>query len=431
MPEVAEQAFESQLSNLAYTFLQDRAPALLDYVLGFQILDKDDDGTRGVGIFGLKIGKELAYIPAFFVNGELRGVDMIYAVDADLFVPLNEEWTNYLINRTPYDLGEADTRSRGDRGALSGRIRELFTNIPSTSGGLLQGLTKVAGDQASPLQQYLLKVASIVQRLAKQASNGSIESWIQPEAVGAMMLHDTGRSVMTTPQVLGTMGKQAAAGLLRQLKHEPKLAESILETYSPSELASEVVDDVHTPNDDDDRTSGDLKQRDSIVTVISDPHALGLTDEERERILAGERIVRDQRTYEDVSKLYQLDITRELTGVTGPGVYELLMGDGSFATTLVGEPKTFGKGRSNGCYMIVHPEEEVGSPMWGIDLMTRVKHTDEAARDVFKDVGKPAVEAKVGGSGATVSARSRPLSAKSRPASRATSFSGSSPTTTS
>ena len=61
---VSDQQFETQLSNLAYSFLQDRAPALIDYVMGFQLVDKDDDGTSGVGVLRREAMTAVAPMPA-------------------------------------------------------------------------------------------------------------------------------------------------------------------------------------------------------------------------------------------------------------------------------------------------------------------------------------------------------------------------------
>lgn len=106
-PESADQKqFEQDLSTLAYQFVVDRAPALLPYMLGFEVVDRSDDGSKAVGIYGYKIDDDFYYIPVFFINNQIRGVDMILNKRTNNFIPLTEEWINYIINKHSVTLGE-------------------------------------------------------------------------------------------------------------------------------------------------------------------------------------------------------------------------------------------------------------------------------------------------------------------------------------
>lgn len=106
-PESADQdRFEQDLSNLAYQFVVDRAPGLLPYMLGFEVVDRSEDGSKAVGIYGYKIDDDFYYIPIFFINNQIRGVDMILNKRTNSFVPLTENWINYIINKHSVTLGE-------------------------------------------------------------------------------------------------------------------------------------------------------------------------------------------------------------------------------------------------------------------------------------------------------------------------------------
>lgn len=102
-------SFESAFSNLAHSYLQDKAPGLLPFELGFQLLEKNEDSDKAVGVFGFQIGNQLIYAPVFFLNGELKGHELMYLKDSDSFVPLQENWVNYVVNRKPNVIGEATT----------------------------------------------------------------------------------------------------------------------------------------------------------------------------------------------------------------------------------------------------------------------------------------------------------------------------------
>ena len=98
-------SFEQAFSNLAHAYLRDSAPKLLDHEIGFQLLDRDRENTKAVGVFAFKVGSSWLYAPVFFLNGDLKGHELLYIKNQDMFVPLKENWINYLINRKPNILG--------------------------------------------------------------------------------------------------------------------------------------------------------------------------------------------------------------------------------------------------------------------------------------------------------------------------------------
>ena len=70
--------FERTFADLAHASLRDRAPVLLDHLVGFQLLDKSDDDSHAVGVWGFKVGNEWMYAPVFFLNGQLKGDELLY-----------------------------------------------------------------------------------------------------------------------------------------------------------------------------------------------------------------------------------------------------------------------------------------------------------------------------------------------------------------
>jgi hypothetical protein len=105
----SDTSFEGAFSNLAHSYLQDKAPGLLPFELGFQLLEKNEDNDKAVGVFGFQIGNQLIYAPVFFLNGELKGHELMYLKDSDSFVPLQENWVNYIVNRKPNVIGDETT----------------------------------------------------------------------------------------------------------------------------------------------------------------------------------------------------------------------------------------------------------------------------------------------------------------------------------
>jgi hypothetical protein len=100
-----ENQLEQDFSRLAYMFVQDRAAPLMKYMLGFEVVNREEDGSRAVGLFGFKIGKDYYYVPAFFVNNQIKGVDLLFSKRTNMFLPLQEDWINYIVNRQTIELG--------------------------------------------------------------------------------------------------------------------------------------------------------------------------------------------------------------------------------------------------------------------------------------------------------------------------------------
>ena len=80
--------FEKSFSDIAFAYVQDKTPQLNKFLVGFQILDRDEEGYRAAGVFGYKINNRELFIPVFFLKGELKGLDLIYVKDRDISVPL-------------------------------------------------------------------------------------------------------------------------------------------------------------------------------------------------------------------------------------------------------------------------------------------------------------------------------------------------------
>lgn len=99
--------FEQAFGSIAFTYLQEKAPGLVPYILGFQLLDRSDEGKKAVGVFVAEIGDKKIDIPMFFINGELKGHQVMRLRNPEMFLPLRESFLDYLFSKIPQDLGEA------------------------------------------------------------------------------------------------------------------------------------------------------------------------------------------------------------------------------------------------------------------------------------------------------------------------------------
>lgn len=104
-----EKAFADQASG----FIENKLGALMkdDNRIGFEIVKKNDDNTRMVGIFAFKIDNDIVFAPVFFLNGEIKG-PLLYRCNTKTFVPANKEWANYLLDSMEHREGTSRPRTK-------------------------------------------------------------------------------------------------------------------------------------------------------------------------------------------------------------------------------------------------------------------------------------------------------------------------------
>lgn len=118
-----ERAFMDQ----AYGFLANKAGKLMQdpYRLGFEVVYKNDSNTRMVGIFAFRVNDQILYVPVFFLNGDIKGTDLLYRQETKSFVPLNEEWVTFLTEKNNYDPGMPVDRKEFTRANNHVRLEDI------------------------------------------------------------------------------------------------------------------------------------------------------------------------------------------------------------------------------------------------------------------------------------------------------------------
>ncbi len=267
MPQTDETKLEKTFSDLANARLRDLSPALLDYLVGFQMLKVEDDGARAVGIFGFEIG-------------ELH-VAFCFTKFSDMFYPLSEDWVNTIVNRRPNELGKADGRSKEERGVRSPNYNRM-RQIPS-GGGSNIGLSFNKNSAAEMADK---------------------------------MLVNSDHDYTPLPDVIAGFGPKVAGGFIEDLHRYPKLAAQIgrfydlSDFYVPAKVAAEKKDDV------------------VIISGIAQEGAEKLTDEQKEKVVGGGFAVVDKRPEMEKSVVYRNEAHSCLTNPTDGGLYDVLMSDG-------------------------------------------------------------------------------------------------------
>ena len=124
-----DQEFESSLSELAYSALQNSFSDLVKRVVGFQLVDANDEKTKALSIFAIEMGGSHYYIPVFFISGKLKPLELIYDKKNDMFLPLERDWVDLLSKNEQMDIGES---MKMPRTGLSNPNLEAYANPPRT-----------------------------------------------------------------------------------------------------------------------------------------------------------------------------------------------------------------------------------------------------------------------------------------------------------
>jgi hypothetical protein len=297
MPQDAAQSvLEQTFSDLANARLRDSSPALLDYLIGFQLIKADPDGSRAVGMFGFKIGEDdWHYAASFFLNGEIKGLDSLYSVKSDLFVPLNEKWVNAVVNRRPITLGEPDTRSRRSRGVKTpdyNRLRTLPSGITDGSAGM----GKISSEKMPQIPIHKIAEMRVI------------------------------ADAVSVPAGLAAMGKLAVEGFLADWNRYPKLAEAVETFYSKMDFEIPGARKFGAEKDADPVT---------IISTMDQEGADSLTDAQKEQVLRGDVAVVDKRPEMQKSRTYSTQVKQQLTNPNRGGLYDIVWDDGSVHQCLV------------------------------------------------------------------------------------------------
>lgn len=148
---------EKVFSTQAYSALQQKAPQLMEPQnrIGFEVVYKNSPtNSRLVGMFGFRLNGKILYVPCFFLNGQIKGIDLLHRVDVKKFVPLTESWVEHLDKKDTQTSGEAVSRGTTGRAIQTNNLERIANAPNSSSGSLLMFKgASVNEDEARSLMQ--------------------------------------------------------------------------------------------------------------------------------------------------------------------------------------------------------------------------------------------------------------------------------------
>ena len=425
------QVFERTFADLAYAALKSRAPMLMNYLQGWQLVDSSDDETKAVGIFGFKIGNQWVYKPVFFMNGELKGNELLYLRDQDIFIPMQENWLNYIINRQPFVLGEKEPQSLEEMGYMQPDFTQYVASPSSAA--------KRASDD-SDCVELLAKIGTyeplarhkLPQEIVKDAVSllWGVDVTSKPYKEAAERLR--------LPAFFKVAGLKVYEAFLRELARNEKFAEATFSIYKPEDFAglveshknifkhgaleSDVADRSRITKDEIDAGT-DIKDEQRITDTSPDVVVImpgsgemdgvlnDVDDGEKERLLRGEIVVRDHR--DGTSMVVPTDIHKTLFNPTESGVYDVLVRDGEFRKLVVSYAPAKPTGgycddESNGAVVVMDPETKTYGQANPASIFAKKRYYDDSWKTIWdgmsdaRDFKRDGVYLFIGENGNTV-----------------------------
>lgn len=368
-----EAAFEQSFASLAYTYLKDKVPKLLDYVVGFQLLDRNDDNTKAIGIFGFLIEDSWIYAPFFFLNGDLKGHELLYLKAQDMFAPMKENWLNYILSKSKNNIGTPRSGSLQQYGVMQPDMSSLrfppqfskYSSYPNVAqAGWLSPSAGFKNVYAALVSGSLENcVENSLYNNAEFRAKESVEKLCSENAQACKV-------AMDICEQYPSIGKEFEAihGDSFFENSLSKLREKLSSRTIDSILAEEIGDFYFKPNKYRGRRLKSRKQKAvkpvladqeeelDKVSFITSPAQVSalcpLTEQEGMSLKLNGYAVRDKRAEEAKSKAYSVTKPLSLRSPDETGIYSAILTDGTVEKVLVGYHPHSTEGRKSFCTMV-------------------------------------------------------------------------------
>lgn len=347
MPDMS---FEQKFAQLVDAQLNERLPSMIDNRVGFQLIDKNEDETQAVGVAAFVLNGIWLYVPIFFLKGDLKGFELMYVKQRDVFVPAMDNWISALSQQGLSVLG---------KGRMDDSKATLF-NAPENT-------------------QIYSNYADIAKYAARFDANSVVEKsdWVGMSNPPDPAKNEFGNLLGTIP----ILGKQACHTFLTTFMKSPDFANAMFRFYTPDaveKLAKECLEVIEKAPPSQE------KEAVLFVTDINSKEASDLAYHEKQQLIRNGLYVRDQRT--SLSKVFHEEIDSTVVqNPTGPGIYDVLLLDGSYRTYIVLFPQDIAEAPNYPCR---RNTQNVGRSVALIDIEAPGFYVKKRSTEVFC---KPAV----------------------------------------
>jgi hypothetical protein len=394
--------FEQSFASLAYAYVQERAPLLADYMVGFQLVDRNEDNTKAVGIFGFKVMDQWVYVPVFFMNGNLKGHELMYLKNQDTFVPLKENWVNYLLAKKPHVLGEPVDEDIQQLGGMEPDYERM--RIPPEGGDTKYSMyvppkvKKWASSVLSKLATWVTVNPGKLEKFAGLDDRLNLKAFISQDVALVKLAMDVAAKNPGIKRAIDEIyGTDLFKTVLLDMK---KQAEAALRTDVLTSAPLVAVKRASKGILLKDSAADEAPKVEIIADQLTTENTTEMTESEREKLLRDGYLVRDHRSGEEVSVAYNTQVEMVLVNPDVTDVYEVLVKPGGFEKCLVIHHPHSGRGRKRGCVIVrLNGEknwENIHQTKVFVKQQERSKSDIEEFKDWFEGVGSESTSLSTG-----------------------------------
>lgn len=380
--------FELKFSQLVDTRLQEKVPALYPNRVGFQLIDVNDTQDKGVGVMAFIVDGQWLYAPAFFIKGQLKGLELLFVKNKDMFVPLKDSWISFIQKGQMRLLGHGVDKQKvkatkpnmidlvlsphekisNEKDALIDKetLTHMFTKFAEMDTDLVTHIPKLGKEAfmkfATAMKEDtefanavfnfyspkdLRKMAELVDLNAKSIGDkaDTKPGQTEPEAVGTEDVGDNKADINETVSQAIADSKGTA-----DVKVEEEVMEETKEEKIPSrsKLVNEktsATTDIPEDLESDTKKGTDTVEELVVVTDGCSPEAETLSDKQKEILLRDGIFVKDTR--KSTSAVFDTEVnTCNFSNPTSTGLHEVLLADGTAMPMLIVFPNKAVKNRS-------------------------------------------------------------------------------------
>ena len=308
--------FESALANICLTQLQDRAPRLMPYLLGSQLVEKNDKNDRAVMVMGFQVGDQLFMAPRFFLSGKVKGQELLFDVKHNMFFPLKDDMVDWLIQRGgSKSMGEGvpkSTRTMGVEYPTLSAFSEIPGKYASDHGWVQEGMPGLAYAAC-----HYKSPEPVTPRLIKESAE-----------FAGKLLQLVDYYPQTFKPIVDCFGPQVIRDAMETVKNASTIMSNVFRPRHTRTLRGSIFSAKEACDRYNPEKLGQLK-----IHVYNGKKPEGITEKQAEDLLREGFVVHDTRP--EKSRLFGIRGPIILDSPTETGIYSLLTRPGDFQKCVI------------------------------------------------------------------------------------------------
>ncbi len=293
-----DQEFEQGFFQLAYDKIQSKLYNLVPFLVGFQLVKKNETGTKAVGVFGFKSNNgQILFVPAFFVNGKIKELDILYSRNNNQFYPLTEEFAELFLKDDVTGIGSPanEKKEQINKSITNPNMRDVIW--PPRTG-------RITYAEAKDLEEKNLEAFD------------KVASLLEPKT------YKDSPSLLTFVKQADNTVKEAFWDLLNK---RADFVDAVTRFYTTAEIADslkveKVAKEVPEPK---------------VQLYDLEDASIKLAKEDKQRVLTEGYTIIDKRAEEEVSKAGEFKFTESFTNPNKSGFYPYITETGSIRHGLI------------------------------------------------------------------------------------------------